>query len=1453
MLVEHLSKLGSPSRTSIAGWCQLGNLKRVCAAADHHAVLVRNARALIVFGGLCALVLCACIPAYESGSIHLGNDGVVYIHNATQNVVFRYVPEVPRHLKPVRLQAGSRHVAYSPADHVLYVAYEDGRITRIDLANGTTEAPFVKLPAAPEGLVMMGSLLLAGRYVVGNDGTILDDRFYGFTTTDSLVWSDAARRIYAATENSYPENVYWIAIDPVTGQVGSGGRSPYWGEFPVRSPLRVSRDGKLLLTGAGLLYDAATLQIRDALPVDPIDAVWLEDGLVTLSETAEGATQLDQWNADRSPLNRQVYPGRPFRILARGSLIVVVTEQDAQLKFHVYVPGVDPDGDGAANADDAFPLDRAASADSDLDGYPDAWNPGVDPDASGTDLAIDAFPADSACWLPEHGEADVCDVARSIPDFDPDDVVVGTDGIAYLLATELGRIFRWSLAERRYLNPIVTDGHPSRIAYSPLLHRLYLAYPNRALTVIELASTLDERPFAATFQAATGLAVADPYVVASEPSDFSSHHSFTPAGVRVTWAEHYGSSYWAWSAARGRLYHFRDVIFPNDLHWESINAATGAIGANGESPYHGDFEIVGPIRLSPDESRVLLGSGDLYDASTLAVVASLPIDPVDASWPEPDSLLTLRSGSNGDTVLDHWDAALRWRNTARFPGEPRRVLAWSGGVAVMTLEAGRPRFAAYVASDDADGDGVSNDDDSFDLDAAASLDSDGDGRPDAWNPGKGPADSNSGLELDAFPLNSACWLDAQGTGGVCDVAAALPAYVPDRVEVGRDDVVYLLSRIESRIFRWSASSAEHLDPIVLAAGARDMVYSADTHRLYVGYQDGRITWIDPAAPVREHPFAVLHSGIWGLTAFGPFLFAVDSSKWIYVHRANGELVQRADPFWRRGHNEWDAARSRLYQTCDGGGCHPDEVHWMAADPVTGIVGGGADSPYHWTIDVKEPIRIETNGDRFLDGTGQVWDAASLLIDDALPWPIADARWDAIHLLALRSAEGGTTRVEQRDPISLADWGSSAFDGTPIRLVPWSHGFVVVTQLGDRPAFFLYSPPADVDHDGSANLDDAFPLDPAAASDADGDDAPDAWNLGYGPDDSTLGLTLDAFPDDFACQLPEHGVAGACDFAEIVPPDVALPLCSSDAVASMPASGWLAVPAAVSDLVPLCDGWVAYGDKANERLVVQDVFSGRLGLAVPLSGTPVDLELDAARKRIYVAVENAQVVEQVDLVTGGTVAFSFPAPVRAVKLDVGSKLIVSTTRSSEDSRDHYRLDVDTNARDGPIYASHFAMQWNPVRREFLSAYRSGCVARQVVDFQLGYTYIESAYWGYQGEALALSPDLQHVAFATREASGNSIAHYASGNLATRIGIWRGADFPFGVAFDLTSERLAASSNASIQIFSVASHALLDSLSVAPCPSGQLREVGFSRGGAMAFVNQACGASGGTAQLHWLRLD
>ncbi len=189
----------------------------------------------------------------------------------------------------------------------------------------------------------------------------------------------------------------------------------------------------------------------------------------------------------------------------------------------------------------------------------------------------------------------------------------------------------------------------------------------------------------------------------------------------------------------------------------------------------------------------------------------------------------------------------------------------------------RPGVATYVPTDDPDEDGVPNSQDSFPLDPAAAQDSDRDGHPGAWNPGMGPGDSTTGLALDAYPLDSACWLPEHGTGGVCDIAGALPAYDPARVVMGADDVVYLLSPENRRIYRWSISMGAPLNPIVTGPDPTLMAYSAVTHRLYVGYPGGAITQIELASSVVEEPFTVAFWQLSGLATANEFVVVADST------------------------------------------------------------------------------------------------------------------------------------------------------------------------------------------------------------------------------------------------------------------------------------------------------------------------------------------------------------------------------------------------------------------------------------------------------------------------------------------------------------------------------------------------------------------------------------------------
>ncbi len=78
---------------------------------------------------------------------------------------------------------------------------------------------------------------------------------------------------------------------------------------------------------------------------------------------------------------------------------------------------------------------------------------------------------------------------------------------------------------------------------------------------------------------------------------------------------------------------------------------------------------------------------------------------------------------------------------------------------------------------------------------------------------------------------------------------------------------------------------------------------------------------------------------------------------------------------------------------------------------------------------------------------------------------------------------------------------------------------------------------DSDKDGVSDIDDAFPYDPAASKDTDGDGYPDCWNENKDQSDSTTipPLELDEFPSDpKAHKDTDHdGVADYYDINDFV--------------------------------------------------------------------------------------------------------------------------------------------------------------------------------------------------------------------------------------------------------------------------------------------------------------------------------
>jgi hypothetical protein len=1448
-----------------------------CLHADTNADGKIDARDMgVVLGHLGEVLFEPEWPAFQPASLLTSRDGVVHLHAPDRDRVYRWSLSSGRALSPISLGEDSRYLAYSPVTDRLYIAYGDGRITWIDAAFPDAELPLVQLAREPRGLATAGSIVFAverGGSTGGPCHTYLPDgtplASDGILYSSEYVWSAADRRLYFFRDAVTPNDLLWVAIDPETGELGGPGETPYNGSFDIAPPIRVSPDGSRVVLGSGDIYDGRTLQREDSFPFEPVDALWLAEGeLLTLTPRRSDETLLRHWGRDLELKNLAAFPGDPLRVIGWGNQYAVLTLVEGRPTVWSYVPTDDADGDGVPNDADAFPLDPSAALDTDGDGFPDAWNPGAGPEDSADNLELDAFPFDSACHSPEQSlpdEPGVCDIASQIPDYEPESIVADSGGVLYLLSPENDRIYRWSTTSNEYLNPIDVDDDPRYLAWSGENSSLYVGYASGAITRIDLDRDYPgEMPFATTPGETIGLQTAGRFVFAADASaPRKTYYTFAEEGSTVSIEPFFDSSgEFTWSPANQRMYFIPEDVTPNTLTWVPIDTTTGEIGDEDLPSASQDHYLTKlPIRVSRDGARVVLGTGDVYQGISLEIAGALPIEFEDGLWLSDGSLVTIRQSTDGSTTLAQWDTDLGFRNVQRYPGAPLRVLETDGDVAVVTSLGGRPTFAQYVPGDDGDGDGVPSAEDAFPLDPAASVDTDGDGYPDRWNFGRGPEDSTQGLVLDAFPRDAACQLAQDGLPDqpdVCDIAGAIPVYVPARTVMDDAGIVYLLSPENDRIYRWSLVDAVPLNPIPVHDDPQLLAWSEENHRLYVGYATGSITAIDPRdAHPHESPFVTLNGVATGLQTAGSFVFTIDKNRdhGHTTYSAQGQRLSWAERSRTSRAITWSAANERMYLFRDG--WFPNDLTWDAIDARTGALGGEGQTPYHGEYAIDPPIRVSPDGGLVLLGSGDYYDGLSLEIIGSLPQPITDAAFAGSGLLTIRPSGSGDALVELRSA-PFTPFGPDfvvqetiEVQGDPLRVLSFEGRYYAITLLGGRPTFNPVQPTGDGDGDGVPNEEDAFPTDPAASVDSDGDGYPDAWNPGSGPADSTTGLAIDAFPADSACQLVAQDDGGVCDFANVIPDDPAKPLCDRDQRVPATDHGWIEVGPS-QDMVPLCDGWILTGDTDENAVAAWNALDGRLGTFFPLSAAPGDLEVDPDAKRLYVALQGASAIAEIDLVTGDVVEVPILGLVDPeLILGPGGGLFIQVIEDRQ--VEVYWLAPGAEAPTGGWSVVGGLVRYNRAYGELVVATPSYYLARYAFDQTSGPTLLQLSSTALPAGDLRVSPDGNHVAVT----SYGNVVDLLGTDLDTVQGSWEGLLRPDALAFDRGGQRLLVaktSFQATLWWFRVSDKVLLQTRGIPSCRYvNSVDQVGFSRGGGFAVVRQTCGDTGGTTRYHWYRAD
>jgi hypothetical protein len=995
------------------------------------------------------------LPAYLPDGVAYDGEDVVYLLSNTHHLVFRWSIDEERYLDAFAVGSGAlapTTMAFASVQHRLYLGYESGAIQAIDVnAASPAEAPFATLPAAVTSLGDAGNFLIAqsgtynysGGYVLSSSGAVAGQGGYYYGYSRETAWDPATSRLYFTRDGLSPNDLHFDVIDQATGQVTSSGETPYHGAYDIRPPIRLSVDGQYALLGSGDLYSRPDLNWSGSVGSQFVDARWFTNGSLATLMTADNHTTLRRASG-LTTLEQLTYTGGALRIVGTDTKMAVLIDDGGALKIHTYVPSDDTDGDGVANTEDAFPLDRAASVDSDRDGHPDAWNSDCSELDSTTGLTLDAFPQDSACWLAEHGSGGICDHDATIPAYVPDQIVHHGDTV-YLLSSANKRVYRWSISAAAYLNPFVVgidQGFetlaPSRMAFASNNQRLYLGYSTGAIRYIDTTGGPAELPFANAAKGVGGLASVGNYLLAQDGSGaWATHYVFDSAGVVTAQTDwNYYSREYAWDPVTSRVYFFRDDTSPNDLHFEVIDQSTGQISSAGETPYHGSYGIEPPIRVSVDGQSVLLGTGDIYAQNGLTWMRTLGTQVADARWFANGSLVTLTTSGNQTSLRRIGASGLVTLEQLSFTGAALRVVGTDAGMVVVVRDNDTVQFHAYVPNDDSDDDGVANTQDAFPLDPAASVDSDHDGYPDAWNAGKTQGDSTTGLVLDAFPTDAGCWLPEHGSGGVCDYNAAIPEYTPDQI-AQQGDIVYLLSGSNHRVYRWSLATGEYVSPYVVGvdlglstAAPTTMAYSDNHQRLYLGYANGAIRYIDVTSGAAEVTLTTLPAAVISLGSAGNFLAAQSAS---YgggvVLDSNGVTTAQGGAYYGYSRETaWDPVTSRLYYTRDS--VSPNDLHYDVIDQITGLVTATGETPYHGDFNVFGPIRLSTDGSQILLGSGDIYARSGLTRTSSLGTTIRDAHWKDNLIIDVDN----TDLVEIRDADSRAVLQTYQYLGEPLRVL-----------------------------------------------------------------------------------------------------------------------------------------------------------------------------------------------------------------------------------------------------------------------------------------------------------------------------------------------------------------------------------------------------------------------------------
>jgi outer membrane protein assembly factor BamB len=766
-------------------------------------------------------------------------------------------------------------------------------------------------------------------------------------------------------------------------------------------------------------------------------------------------------------------------------LTTIIEQAEAYIDVIISMhESADFDGDGIANNVDND--DDGDGIDDSVDIFPYNASEWIDTDDDNVGDNADFYPNNDSCFAVEDGNGEDCYI-NILAENSPTYISASSDEIVYFYQED-GTLVTFDITTNHILNTQQVENVTSMIFHEGH-QRLYVGLNNGELKYLNGDFVLTD--FSIVEQCVNALVDTDSFLIVLDCRGYVGNYvTFNSSGEQLGESDNYydSSRSNAWNKFNNRLYHFRDGISPNDLYYRTISNS-GEFTDVVESPYHGDYPITGPIAVSNDGTKILLGRGDIFSADSLTWLTSIGESFLRAFWLADGSLVTLQESENQEEItLKRRDVNLNLVEVRHFSGNLQEVKAFANRALLIIKDTNSLQFIDYLPSDDNDNDGVINTLDAFPLDSSASLDTDQDGFPDSWNDGFTASINN--ITLDEFPLDSACWLASHGNDNGCDFLATQPIFTPDQIIYDDEGNIYLLSSLNKRIYRWLSATNQFTNPIVISSSiyqsfgeSRMMTYSSEHNRLYLGYVSGTITRFN-LDELHEKFFANIGGDIRGLTSVGNFLLAEKqgSRDTHYILDEDGEITDSKDWSSNSDAFAWNDQDSRLYSIKYG------SLYYQTINQALGHFED--DGSIYWDSWVSSPLRIFDDGKKVITGNGVIFDIVAQELVLNLDQQFIDVAPVSEQFITIENNDLPKLKIWQLENFSL--FTELVIEGNPLALTPNGDELNLVTLETNGELNVSAIGIVDSDGDGLPlwweslhNLDDDNAADAALDSDEDG--------------------------------------------------------------------------------------------------------------------------------------------------------------------------------------------------------------------------------------------------------------------------------------------------------------------------------------------------------------------------------